>query len=137
MHEDLHVAFGVEVGVGAAFYANDVNLGARGEGVFEHASGFDVAHLGANEGGAFAGFDVEEFNDGVDVVIEIDAESVFNVSCCCHNSIFIFLLLFVGGFLVLFEEECEAVEVGAEGLVFVLGGEEAVAVHEYTTNEGY
>ena len=85
VHEDVHVAFFVEVGVGAAFDAHDVDFGTAGEGVLEHASCFDVAHLGAHEGGTFAGFDVKELNDAVDVVVEVDAKSVFDVGCCCHG----------------------------------------------------
>ena len=84
VHEDMHVAFLVEVGVGTTLDADDVDLGAAGEGVLEHAAGLHVAHLGAHEGGALAGFHVEELNDGVDVVVEIDAKSVLDVGGCCH-----------------------------------------------------
>ena len=85
MHEDVHVALFVEVGVGTALDADDVDLGTAGEGVLEHAAGLHAAHLGTHEGCALAGFHMEEFYDGVDVVVEIDTKSVFNISRCCHK----------------------------------------------------
>ena len=90
VHEHMHVALLVEVGVGTTLHAHYVNLGTRGESVFQHAASLHVTHLGANESGTLARFHMEKLHDGVDVVVKIDAQSVFDISCCCHKIILVY-----------------------------------------------
>ena len=85
MHKNVHITLFVEVGVGTALNADDVDLCSRRKSVFEHTTSFYIAHFSANESGALAGFNVEEFNDCVNVVVKVDTQSVLNVSCCCHK----------------------------------------------------
>jgi len=84
VHENVHIALFIEVGVGATLDADDVNLGAAGECVLEDTAGLDAAHFGADKGGTLAGFYMKELYDGVDVVVEINTESVLDISGCCH-----------------------------------------------------
>ena len=84
VHHDVVVAFHVEELVGTALDAHGVDFDAGGEGVFDDAAGFDVLEFGAHEGGSFTGFDVLELHDAIEIVLEDDAKSVFEISCCCH-----------------------------------------------------
>ena len=86
MHKHVHITLFVQIGVGTALDADDVDLGTRRKSVLEHTARFHVTHLGTHESGTLAGFDVKEFYDSVNVVVEIDAQPIFNISCCCHKN---------------------------------------------------
>ncbi len=93
--DDFFPSFGMEevvahvvlVGelVGATLDAYFVDLHTRVPGLVEDAAGLDVAQLGANESGAFAGFNVEEFFDEIVGAVDVEAHTVFKISSCCHK----------------------------------------------------
>ena len=143
----MHVALLVKVGVGAALHADDVNLGAAGEGVLQHAAGLHAAHLGTHESGTLARFDMKEFNNRVDVVVEVDAKSVFNISRCCHcvNYVLLFILRrdgLVRGralsvFLLLLGIELgELAQILLQFLVLGIGGQPTGALHHQPAKNG-
>ena len=94
-HDDFFPGFGVEevvaefvfvgVLVGATFNADFFDLDAGVPGFVDYAAGANVFQLGANESGAFAGFNVEEFNDEEVLAVNVEAHTVLEVSSCCHR----------------------------------------------------
>ena len=75
----------VEILVGTALDAYLVDFHARVPGFVEDAAGLDVAQFGAHESGAFAGFNVQEFNDEEILAVDIEAHAVLEISCSCHK----------------------------------------------------
>ena len=80
------VASGVLVGVLVltVLHARLVHLDARVERVVDDLAGLDVLELGADESRAFAGLDVEELNDEVQLVVVLDAHAVAEICSSCH-----------------------------------------------------
>ena len=89
VHEVVQVGFLVKISVGTAFDTDDVDFGSRGESVLKDTARLDVTHLGADESGAFAGFYMKEFDDGVNVVVKIDTKTILNICSCCHKILFV------------------------------------------------
>ena len=84
VHEDVGVALGVEVLVGAALYAYVLELLADVEAAFEHSAVDDVLELGAHEGVALAGFYVQELHAEIEAAVHADAGAVFDVLSVNH-----------------------------------------------------
>ena len=84
MHEIAAQIVFVKVLVGTTFHANRFDLLAGRERFVEHAPVFEVSQFGADEGRAFAGFYVQEFDDRKRFTVQFDAHSVFDICCRCH-----------------------------------------------------
>ena len=84
VHEVEGLAVIVQILVGTAFDADGVQFDTGGEGVFEDTAVFEVAELGLDKGGTFAGFHVLEIHHDAGFAVEHDVHSVLEVSCCCH-----------------------------------------------------
>lgn len=84
VHEVVaHVVF-IGVLVGAAFDANFVHFHAGVPGFVEDTTGFYIFEFRADEGGTLAGLYVKEFHDEVVFAVDIEAHTVFEISCSCH-----------------------------------------------------
>ncbi len=95
VHEVVaHVVF-VEELVGATLNAHFFYFHARVPGLFEDTAGLYVAELGADESRALAGLHVKEFDDEEVVAVDVEAHTVFKVSCCCHKGVYVLIFICV------------------------------------------
>lgn len=69
----------------AALYAHDVDLVACGKSVFHDPSVGQTLELGTDEGVSFARFYVLEFDNGLNVVIVLNAQSVTDFCSRSHR----------------------------------------------------
>ncbi len=85
VHEVEGFAIVIEELVGAALYSDGINLCTGGEGVLQNTAVLQVAELGLYESGALAGLYVLEINYNAGLAIEVNVESVLEISSCCHK----------------------------------------------------
>ena len=76
----------------ALLKTNGVELHAGVDGVGKHATGFDVAHLHANERAALARLNMLEFGDDAHFAVIDDAHAVLEIGSrnSCHRESFLF-----------------------------------------------
>jgi hypothetical protein len=79
-----HIVF-VEKLVFPGFYPYRVDFGTGREGIFENPSVGQTFELGAHKGRSFAGLDMKEFNDLVDIVVELETKAVAEFGGGCHK----------------------------------------------------
>jgi hypothetical protein len=75
----------VEKLVFPGFHPHRVDLGTGWEGIFEDPTVGQTFELGPYKGCSFAGLHVKEFNDLVDVVVELETEAVAKFGGGCHK----------------------------------------------------
>ena len=87
VHKVESVLLGIEELVRAALNVDGFDFRTGGEGVFKNASVLQVAEFGLYESRSLARFYVLEPHDHTRLVIVLEIESVFKISCCCHKNI--------------------------------------------------
>ena len=84
VHEVETFLIGIEELVATMLDVDGLDLGTGGEGILEDAAVLQVAELGLDESGTLARLDMLEPYDGARLTVEIQIESVLEISCCCH-----------------------------------------------------
>ena len=95
VHEVVaHVVF-VEELVGATLNAHFFYFHARVPGLFEDAAGLLRCGAWCGRKRYFAGLHVKEFDDEEVVAVDVEAHTVFKVSCCCHKGVYVLIFICV------------------------------------------
>ena len=78
-----HIIF-IRVLVGTTLNAHFINFHAGVPGFVNYATGLDVLKLGADKSGTFTGLNVEKLDDEEVVAVDVEAHTIFEISCSCH-----------------------------------------------------
>ena len=93
VHEVEPVLFGIDELILAVLNRDDIDLFTGVPGLLQNTAVLEVAEFGFDESGAFARFHVLEPYDRAGFSFEIEVESVLEISCCCHKTIDILMII--------------------------------------------
>jgi len=77
--------------IGVVVDCGGFDFGVGVEGFVDGFVGFDVFQFGVYEGGVFVWFYVLEFDDGLELVVEVENHVVLEVVCGCYVRVSVFV----------------------------------------------
>ena len=96
LHKDIRIVFFVEILVGTTNYSRNIDFVTRRECVFQYSAVCEALETGTYKCRTFSRLHMLKTYYSINIIIEIDTESVFQICCCCHlDYCIIFVYVFV------------------------------------------